>query len=994
VDDVFDTAALRERVLAAWSASPARFREDANAEDELARGAYRDRVVVELAQNAADAAARVGRPARLLLRLDGSTLLAANTGAALDAAGVEGLSTLRASAKRDQDTVGRFGVGFAAVLAVTDEPRVLTASGAGVRWSRASARAEAAALPALAGELARRGEAVPVLRLPFVADGVSGAVPPGYDTAVELELRDDDAVRLVRRLLTETDDALLLALPWLGELVIEVDGEVDGEVRRLSAGAPVQLAPGLVERRIGERTWRLAARSGAAADELLADRPFEERSRPGWSVTVAVPVADELGVRVPAALPPSLPAVVHAPTPTDDRTDLPALVIAGFPLDSSRRRVAPGPLADLLATQVGEVYAQLVASFVPAAPGAAVLGLVPGPLGADAVDAALHRAARSALAATPFVPGADGVSLRPAEVTLVDGLSRTADPAALAGVVRGLPVRDWWRADMLAGLGATVTPLADVVDELAGERLDPAGWRALYDALDGSDHESLGALPVPLADGRLVRGPRGLLVPGEVSPELLAPFDLRVVAPDAVHPLLHRLGAVDATAASVLRDPMVQGAVADLAESDDDPAPAAEAVLGLAAESGLDVTEEPWLAGLLLTDATGAAAPARELLLPGSPLLDAIDADPAEYTVAPELVTRFGPAVLRAVGVRAGFAVVRDTDVTLEPDTWHDLDDEDAWTDAMLAELPGEHVPPLIAEFAAVADLDLVRDDAWPQVLEWLAADEGARAAVVDPVLLTLGDGRRRAVPSYTAWWLRRHARIGGRALSGLTLPGAAPLVRAVLPVVDLPLDDAFAAAAGLAREPGDLDAGAVLARLAEVDLELPAATLAQVYAALAGHDPAGVRPPEWVRVPDGAGSRVAPASSVVVCDGPHWLQLRLTALVPGPAALADLLDVDLASEAYDDTLEGDGRVQPVPAVAAALLGAAAPETYVEHDDLRIGGVSVDWWAGGDDVHAATTDGLARGLAWMAGRWDLRWILAEALAEPDALPGLLAEESF
>ncbi|WP_199700886.1 sacsin N-terminal ATP-binding-like domain-containing protein [Jiangella rhizosphaerae] len=296
--DVFDTAALRERVLTAWSASPARFREDANAEEELARGSYRDRVVVELAQNAADAGARVGLPARLLLRLTGSTLLAANTGAPLDAAGVEGLSTLRASTKRDDDTVGRFGVGFAAVLAVTDEPQVLTASGGGVRWSRAEARGVAASVPGLAAELARRGEAVPVLRLPFPA---GGAVPEGYDTAVELPLRDADAVRLVRRLLAEVDDALLLALPWLGELVVDVDGDV----RRLDAGAPERLADGLAERRIGERIWRLATRTGVAPDELLADRPFEERSRPGWSATVAVPVCGEAGVRAPAVLPPS-----------------------------------------------------------------------------------------------------------------------------------------------------------------------------------------------------------------------------------------------------------------------------------------------------------------------------------------------------------------------------------------------------------------------------------------------------------------------------------------------------------------------------------------------------------------------------------------------------------------------------------------------------------------------------------------------------------------
>ena len=58
--DPFGTAELRRRVLDSWAASPARFREDANAEEDYSLGGYRDRVVVELAQNAADAAFRGG----------------------------------------------------------------------------------------------------------------------------------------------------------------------------------------------------------------------------------------------------------------------------------------------------------------------------------------------------------------------------------------------------------------------------------------------------------------------------------------------------------------------------------------------------------------------------------------------------------------------------------------------------------------------------------------------------------------------------------------------------------------------------------------------------------------------------------------------------------------------------------------------------------------------------------------------------------------------
>ena len=170
----FETELARRRVLAAWADSAQRFREDANSEEDLVLGGYRDRLVVELAQNAADAAQRAGVPGRLLLRLtdDGphGTLIAANTGAPLDLAGVRALASLRASAKRGGDTVGRFGVGFSAVLAVTDAPAVRSTSG-GVAFSadrtRELVRELVTAAPELGEEVARRDGHVPILRLPL-----------------------------------------------------------------------------------------------------------------------------------------------------------------------------------------------------------------------------------------------------------------------------------------------------------------------------------------------------------------------------------------------------------------------------------------------------------------------------------------------------------------------------------------------------------------------------------------------------------------------------------------------------------------------------------------------------------------------------------------------------------------------------------------------------------------------------------------------------------
>ena len=77
---------------------------------------------------------------------------------------------LRQARAAHDGAVGRFGVGFAAVLAVTDEPAVVGRHG-GVRWSLAEARELAADTarhsPGLGDELRRRDGHVPLLRLPL-----------------------------------------------------------------------------------------------------------------------------------------------------------------------------------------------------------------------------------------------------------------------------------------------------------------------------------------------------------------------------------------------------------------------------------------------------------------------------------------------------------------------------------------------------------------------------------------------------------------------------------------------------------------------------------------------------------------------------------------------------------------------------------------------------------------------------------------------------------
>jgi hypothetical protein len=80
-----------------------------------------------------------------------------------------------------------------------------------------------------------------------------------------------------------------------------------------------------------------------------------------------------------------------------------------------------------------------------------------------------------------------------------------------------------------------------------------------------------------------------------------------------------------------------------------------------------------------------------------------------------------------------------------------------------------------------------------------------------------------------------------------------------------------------------------------------------------------------------------------------------------------------------------------VPASVVGLV-LGLPTTWWEHDDLLADGRHVSWWRGPDGrVHAATVDGLARGLAAAAGRWETRLLLAAVLADPVHADDLRAE---
>jgi hypothetical protein len=341
-------------------------------------------------------------------------------------------------------------------------------------------------------------------------------------------------------------------------------------------------------------------------------------------------------------------------------------------------------------------------------------------------------------------------------------------------------------------------------------------------------------------------------------------------------------------------------------------------------------------------------------------------------------------------------------------------------------------LPPIAAEVTAVRDLDLVDPDRWPQALELLTRPP-LRAALTEPTRVRLPDGTRADVPSYTAWWLRRHAIFGGRHPSGLRLPDSDPLLAGLYDMIDtannteyrarddtrdaaadsvllarLLSDPAVARALGvrsslgeLLAEPGGADD--LLTLLADPLRPVSRPQLRALWSALATCDaltPDAVTPPDRVRAVRGRAVTVADADDALVLDAPDlWPLLEDRPLILAPyrhaPRLADLLDLPLASQEVPGAVDspGDGDVYPVGADITAVL-SGAPASYVEHDALTVDGTDVPWRYVDGVLHTATVEGIAHGLAWAAGQWHARHLVAALLSYPEETPRLLAESDL
>jgi superfamily II DNA or RNA helicase len=288
-----EVRALFESAIASYRANPNLIAEHANHEESIRVGGYANRTLLELVQNAADAMSGVsereagsnaGR-VEIVLDADSQTLYCANAGRPFSKKGLTAIMHAHLSGKRG-DEIGRFGLGFKSVLAVTDAPQVFSRS-VSFEFNSAEARAAIADVDSSA-------KRYPILRAAtlidptaaFNADPTLAELAEWAVTIVKLPHASN--LKRLRKEIEEFSSEFLLFVSSVREVHLRVLGN-DG------------LETSHVSRDLGNGLYKIERPDANGGEWLVEDRMHtpsakarhevgEAVSRHEVKVTVAVPV--------------------------------------------------------------------------------------------------------------------------------------------------------------------------------------------------------------------------------------------------------------------------------------------------------------------------------------------------------------------------------------------------------------------------------------------------------------------------------------------------------------------------------------------------------------------------------------------------------------------------------------------------------------------------------------------------------------------------------
>lgn len=419
-----------ERCLEVYAKDPKRVQEDANGERRISEGGYHDRQLEELVQNAVDAARQSG--SRIEVVLTRTTLYVANDGEPFTE---EGLLSIMASdlSTKDDVKVGRFGIGFKSVLAVSDSPKIFSRSvsfGFDRSWSEEMLGRE--------GFVAER---YPVMRLAQFLDPHAAArqddelrtLMTWASTVIVIPLRLP-ADSLASRLNGFSGEFVLFS-PHISRAVLRNRTQAPTLTRAIGAE---RMASGLTRLTIGSTStaWKVVTSSHRPSPRALADGGYSaERNEIAVSYAVQVPPSSKSGR-------------FWAYFPTGDETTLSGVVNAPWKLSEDRLRVLPGMFnEEILRGVVPHLVAEALAAFDAVRNPGQILDLLPARGREARSDADLILSGQNDssifdhLRTVPSLPDGTGTLRTPSEVKWAGDL-RPAWLELWAGSKRA-PLGDW-----------------------------------------------------------------------------------------------------------------------------------------------------------------------------------------------------------------------------------------------------------------------------------------------------------------------------------------------------------------------------------------------------------------------------------------------------------------------------------------------------------------------------------------------------------------------
>jgi hypothetical protein len=333
-----------EKLVAEYLLRPARLISDSRQERAITAD-YSGRELLEMLQNAADAAALSKTEADVLFVETADGLLIANRGSRFTADGVLSLMIAHLSPKLDESEVqqiGQKGLGFRSLLNWTDTPLitsgemriVFSPEHAADVFSQLISKENATELREAVGKAQSHGRTLSPPRLAFplfgprekmvarlstttlrVLETAEALRARGYDTVVGAPWRDPAARSAAVAQLRELAPECLLFVPSLGALGVQSEQFGHWHWARTIKGDRCVLAT-----RGGEkRTWRLFRRSASKTSAVSSPSPpAPSLSSPAAELIIAVPEKGSLPpgrlfVHFPTEIPFPYPVLAHTP---------------------------------------------------------------------------------------------------------------------------------------------------------------------------------------------------------------------------------------------------------------------------------------------------------------------------------------------------------------------------------------------------------------------------------------------------------------------------------------------------------------------------------------------------------------------------------------------------------------------------------------------------------------------------------------------------------